>query len=216
MKIIYIVGILSLLISCTNKTSEKFKREDEIYERGIDISHHNQGINWDKLNIDFIFLKASEGSTFKDPKFQEYRKEANRVNIPYGAYHYFTEADGNSQFKNYFKQVKYNIKLLPVIDIEITKLNKKELSEELSKFIYNCVSVYKVYPIIYTSDYFYKKYLSEIPEIKNCPIWLGDIDNYNVSTPHIMHQIKIQKIPGTRGKVDYNHLYVPIDYIKYG
>ena len=42
--------------------------------RGIDISHHQRDINWNLLaqeDIDFIFIKATEGGDFTDPKFKE-------------------------------------------------------------------------------------------------------------------------------------------------
>ncbi|MCA8898009.1 MAG: hypothetical protein KDA39_04740, partial [Hyphomonas sp.] len=41
---------------------------------GIDLSHHNGRIDWDRLGeapLDFIYLKATEGRDWKDPRFQD-------------------------------------------------------------------------------------------------------------------------------------------------
>ena len=64
---------------------------------GIDVSHHNAKINWDKLKdsrteevgIDFVYIKATEGATHLDKEFQRNWKEARRIGMKRGAYHFY-------------------------------------------------------------------------------------------------------------------------------
>jgi len=59
---------------------------------GIDVSNHQGVIDWDQLatsGVAFAYIKATEGSTFRDKSFARNWSEAKRVGIPRGAYHFF-------------------------------------------------------------------------------------------------------------------------------
>ena len=61
--------------------------------RGIDVSHHQQIINWETVkqsNITFAFIKATEGDDFKDRMFETNWEEAIKNNIIPGAYHFYS------------------------------------------------------------------------------------------------------------------------------
>ena len=61
--------------------------------RGIDVSHHQGEIDWDRVAADdiaFAYLKATEGSTFTDPRFATNWQAAARAGLRVGGYHYFT------------------------------------------------------------------------------------------------------------------------------
>ena len=55
---------------------------------GIDISHHQGNIDWSEVStwdgnpIQFIYMKATEGATYQDPKYKTYMKEAKEQNKP--------------------------------------------------------------------------------------------------------------------------------------
>lgn len=57
---------------------------------GIDISHWQGNINFDKLDTDFIIIKAggSDKGFYKDKMFETYFKKAKEKNIPVGAYYF--------------------------------------------------------------------------------------------------------------------------------
>ena len=69
--------------------------------QGIDISHHNYSLIrakgasylYDKASLGFVIMKATEGVTFDDPRYNEYVRMIGESNIRYGfacagAYHY--------------------------------------------------------------------------------------------------------------------------------
>ena len=93
---------------------------------GLDVSHYQGSINWSKVDsndIDFAYLKASEGINYKDPRFTENVESLKSVDMPYGAYHFFEPADDAlAQAKWFVKTISSaNYLLPPVLDIEVTK-----------------------------------------------------------------------------------------------
>ena len=77
--------------------------------RGIDISAHNGMMNLDaaaKDGIDFVFIKASEGETFRDDNFRLNYRKAEHAGLKIGVYHFFRfDKDGVSQAINLLRTV---------------------------------------------------------------------------------------------------------------
>lgn len=82
---------------------------------GIDISHYQGIIDWDKLlhnkeakfPIHFIFMKATEGGDYGDENFTENFGQARKHGFIRGAYHYFLpKTDAHKQAD--FLLVPYN------------------------------------------------------------------------------------------------------------
>ena len=150
---------------------------------GIDVSRYQGLINWemvkemniDSIQIGFAFIKATEGLESKDPQFAENWREARRVGIPRGAYHFFLpDRDGTLQAKNFISQVPELLPgdLPPVVDIE--KLNgtlPAIMRKELLEFITLTKAHYGVKPIIYTFSSFYKDYLQDV--FPDNPLWIA-------------------------------------------
>lgn len=71
---------------------------------GIDVSAHNGAIDFNKVKadgIDFVFIKATEGSDFRDTRFNENYAKARRAGLKTGAYHFFRfDRDGVEQAQN--------------------------------------------------------------------------------------------------------------------
>lgn len=90
---------------------------------GIDLSAHNGIPDFDSIaaaGISFVFLKASEGTDFRDPLFVRNYAAAKRVGIPVGAYHFFRfDCDGRRQAANLLKATDGCLLELPLaIDVE--------------------------------------------------------------------------------------------------
>lgn len=62
--------------------------------KGVDLSEHNPDFNFQKLvddNFQFVLLRCGYGSDFpgqQDAKFLKFAEKADKLNIPYGVYHY--------------------------------------------------------------------------------------------------------------------------------
>lgn len=67
--------------------------ETEYPVRGVDVSSYQGEIDWGVLsaqNLDFAFIKATEGSSMVDPCFAYNFSEAQKCDISVGAYHFFS------------------------------------------------------------------------------------------------------------------------------
>ena len=203
---------IALFNACDTSSTDIRSHEYQPYW-GIDLSHHNTVTDWSQVEVDFVILKATEGATYKDPKFKKYLKEAKSYNINVGAYHFMTtSSSAEAQFEN-FKNVvnRDDIDLIPVLDIErYTKghrISKQQLRREVRKFCDLCASYYGKSPIIYCSERFYRNHF--INGFEDCLYWCGDLDR----TPTIhydLHQVTIKHITGIKGKVDYNRGVRPL------
>lgn len=158
----------------------------EVYPvHGIDVSHHQKKIDWDKLDkelVQFAFIKATEGGDFKDTRFVENWQKAKELSIAVGAYHFFTFCkDGKLQALNFIESVpKDSTNLPPIIDLEFSgncsKKNYREnILHEIDLYIRTVEAYYGTKVVIYTTWEFYKKYL--IRNFTDNPIWIRDIQS---------------------------------------
>lgn len=90
---------------------------------GIDISAHNGDIDFEKVRdagVKFVYIKATEGGTFKDRRFIENLRQAREAGLKVGAYHFFRfDTPGYIQGLNFAASIKGRKLDLPaVIDIE--------------------------------------------------------------------------------------------------
>ena len=183
---------------------------------GIDISRHQGIIDWEKLKsehspeapISFVYIKASEGSDFKDSKFAENFKNARKHGFARGAYHYFsTTSSGATQANLFINTVKLQPgDLPPVLDIEEKPKNKKKYIEEAKIWLKKIEEHYGVKPIIYASSKYKKKYLDD-PFFKEYPSWVAHyyIPRLTEGEEWLMWQCSdLGVIPGIKEKVDIN------------
>ncbi|THU78877.1 glycoside hydrolase [Dendrothele bispora CBS 962.96] len=66
--------------------------------KGIDVSHFQGSVNWNTIvnnGVKFVFIKATEGTTFTDPNFSNNYVGATNAGLTRGAYH-FAHPDASS------------------------------------------------------------------------------------------------------------------------
>ncbi|MCG8570893.1 MAG: glycoside hydrolase family 25 protein [Spirochaetes bacterium] len=187
--------------------------------RGIDISHYQGDINWEKVqkeNLDFVFMKATEGDDFVDHQFEKNWQGAKSSGLVRGAYHYYSlRFSGKIQAENFIKTVPDDPDMLPpVIDLEYggnsqQRPGKEDLQRELNTYIEMITQVYKKQPILYVTYTFYQDYLA--PEFNYYHIWIRDI--YAQPKKEIMEKWTFWQyknrghIQGIKGFVDLNVFY---------
>ena len=183
---------------------------------GIDVSRHQGDIDWETLKaqhhpdapISFVYIKASEGSDFKDIKFKENFENARMHGFVRGAYHYFsTTSSGVSQANLFISMVKLQKgDLPPVLDIEEKPKNKKKYIEEIKVWLKKVEEHYGIKPIIYASSKYKKKYLDD-PFFKEYPSWVAHyyIPELREGEEWLMWQCTdLGVLPGIKEKVDIN------------
>lgn len=165
-------------IRVTPQIAEKYELQ------GIDVSHYQGDIDWKKIerqNIDFAYIKATEGSSHVDECFEKNWNAAQKTGIWIGAYHFFSfDSPGRNQAVSYIDTVgSLSGKLAPVIDVEYygdkaeNPPEKEEVTRELKEMLTVLEEHYQVKPVIYTT---YKAYYDFIKdEFKEYPLWIRNI-----------------------------------------
>lgn len=149
---------------------------------GIDVSSYQGKINWkkvkamkeDDVHVTFAFIKATEGVSSVDPYFQRNWREAPKVGIVCGAYHYFIpKKSGLWQARFFLQTVKFEQgDLPPVVDVEqLSGVSPAKMRMELSDFLMHVEEKTKVKPIIYSGLVFYKDYLKG--HFDAYPLWIA-------------------------------------------
>lgn len=183
---------------------------------GIDVSHHQGDIRWDKVKatdkqqypIRFVFMKATEGGDHKDPRFADNFRQAREVGLVRGAYHFYNpNTDPIRQADFFISQVKLETgDLAPVLDIERKPRNKAQLQTDLVKFLNRLGQHYGVKPIIYTSYKYKLNYLST-PELSAYPLWIAHyyVDTLRYEGPwQFWQHTDYGTVPGIEENVDLN------------
>ena len=105
---------------------------------GIDVSHHNYKIDWDKAKAEgvrFAFIRAMFGHSY-DTQFDRNWAEAKRVGIVRSAYgwclHGFDQKDNAQRFVDRLSDLG---ELPPVVDFENSETYGNPTFAELKRFL---------------------------------------------------------------------------------
>jgi len=179
-----IIGTILIMLLLSIGTIGYVNDASRYKVKGVDVSHFQGEVNWYELkkeDVEFTFIKATEGSTYVDECFKNNIKGAFDAGFYTGAYHFFRfESDGMKQARNFCNHVELKKGMLPpVVDVEYyAKYSenppKKELVKiELKKMLKELERYYAVKPIIYTTLPVYYKYLKS--DFTEYPLWIRNV-----------------------------------------
>lgn len=185
--------------------------------RGLDISHYQGEIDWNKLRnaqiqgrpVSFIFVKATEGTNIWDENFNQNFHNARKNDIVRGAYHYFSPyTSGKAQAKYFCKMVQLEENdLPPVLDVEeMGKCTTAQLQREVLNWMKIVEKHYGITPILYTGYKFRTSYLNT-PEFDKYPYWIAHyyVDSLEYKGDWAFWQhTDVGKVDGIKGNVDIN------------
>ncbi len=152
--------------------------------RGVDVSYYQGEIDWKVLEgegLDFAFIKATEGSSHIDSKFEENWQGASETDLRLGAYHFFSfESEGETQAKHFISVVpKQEGMLPPVVDIEFygnrfhNKPDVAETRKQLQNLLDELENYYGVKPVIYATESSYSMYIRGA--FNEYPLWIRNV-----------------------------------------
>jgi lysozyme len=147
--------------------------------RGIDVSNHQGKIDWTEVaghkKIIFAYMKATEGSDYRDKYFEANWAAVSQTRLYKGAYHFFSESDsGYAQAMNFIETVPAESGCLPpVVDIEESRLDRETFRKELDDFLSLVEMAYGQKPIIYVSNLTYEKYIKGAYHAN--PVWIRGV-----------------------------------------
>lgn len=189
---------------------------------GIDVSHHNGTIDWDKVKsyIDFAILKLGNSGDNKkfwlDDKFETYYNECKRVGIPIGVYVYsYTNGIENAKLAGqavaeYLKSKSLELPVyIDMEDDEIKVEGKQKLTELVIAFNSE-IEKAGYWAGVYANRDWFNNYLNKDEIKRRYTTWIatycagtdkykGEYDMWqNSSDGHI---------DGINGRVDTNYMY---------
>lgn len=153
---------------------------------GVDISAYQADVDMEKLKaqgIDFIFIKATEGTTHQDRRFAENWENAKNAGLPAGAYHFFSyRSPGETQAENFIETVGPDLsgRLLPVVDVEFYGEKaadlpaREDVVRELAVFLDALEACYGVKPMIYAPRDIWARYIDGA--FDGYKIWMSSVN----------------------------------------
>lgn len=179
--------------------------------RGIDVSKYQETVNWTKVakdsTIKFVYIKATEGTSIKDPRYSTNIKKAKEVGLLVGSYHlYSSKTTAYQQFANFKSVVKKKQQdLIPVLDIEGHHCDKLYMAR-VDKLLELMETEYGVKPMIYTSERLYKTHFSSKKYAKY-HIFIANYRTYPTTRFTLWQYTEKGRCSGIKGNVDFNRFH---------
>ena len=175
---------------------------------GMDISHHNS-IDWNAVkadeNLQFCYIKSTEGSTFIDRRYQSHLRRAKEADLKVGLYHYFSShSSGQAQFEHFDRCLKaHSWDLIPVIDLETPGNDFSDigrLKTILADFLEAFYREYGYHPVVYFGDANAYKLL---PTARGCKFWFRTVGFSRLVPRGLFQQVAVAS--KYNGQVDLNY-----------
>jgi lysozyme len=194
----------------------KFPDGFEIH--GIDISHYQGEIDWNKLQsatigrcpVRFVMIKATEGSSKIDEMFDANFENSLEYGFIRGAYHFWSnKSSARDQAQFFLDKVKLEKgDLPPVLDVESKPkdMSVEDFQREILTWLHIVEDRYHVKPILYTYYKFKMQYLGT-PVFDDYPYWIAHyyVDHIEYKGPWKFWQhTDAGRLAGIRGYVDFN------------
>ncbi|MBR1788960.1 MAG: glycoside hydrolase family 25 protein [Bacteroidaceae bacterium] len=150
---------------------------------GIDVSHYQERIDWNKVRnakigdhpVRFVIVKATEGTTLMDENLNENFYRSRENDLVRGAYHFFKSgSSARAQAEYYLKQVHLQEgDLPPILDVE-ERGNKplKDFQRDVLTWLQLVEEAYGAVPVIYTGYKFKLDYLNDAA-FDAYPLWIA-------------------------------------------
>ena len=195
---------------------------------GFDVSEYQGTIQWEQIQtvedtfaLDFVFIRATAGKNRVDRQFATNWKQAKTKGFIRGAYHYYRPNENSIQQAELFIKTVQLQKgdFPPVLDIENLPKTQSidSLKVGLKRWLKKVEAHYKVKPIIYSGERYYKDFLKK--DFKEYTFWIA---NYNFFVEHIKDDWLFWQftekgtVPGIEGPVDLNVYNGTPKMLRYG
>jgi lysozyme len=139
--------------------------------KGVDVSRYQGEIDWFSLRksgVRFAYIKATEGSSLRDPRFAENWLRSHDAGIVRGAYHYFSRCkSGAVQAANFIATIPAGSgSLPPALDVEQMEPcanlpRNADPLPEIGAFLDAVEKHFGRRPLIYSTQEFYEVYFRD-------------------------------------------------------
>jgi lysozyme len=187
---------------------------------GIDVSAHQGTIDWGAVATDGVhaaYVKATEGATFRDPRFEENWRGARAAGLQVGAYHFFTLCRGGAEQATNLLSALAGVDgatgsgTLPVaVDLELSgncsaRPPREQVQAEVDAFV-EAVEAATGRPVVY---YLLDGWADRYPTTTERPHWVRSMP-WRPAGDWVWWQVNSRaRVDGIDGPVDLNVLRAP-------
>ena len=218
-KVVKTLGIFFVFTFTFLNSIYALSPQSELKYEGIDISNWQGYIDYSQVKnsgIEIVYIKASQGNTYRDPYFEINYKNAKANNLKVGFYHFLTatniqEAEQQAKFfASVISGKEPDCKL--VIDYEqFYGVGKEQINQIALAFIQKVKELTEREVIVY-SDLYNVENTFNADVANSGELWLafyGDFRNLQNVSSSWSNFIGVQytnkgRVPGIKGNVDRN------------
>ena len=171
--------------------------------RVIDISHYENPIDFAKVAADgivAIIAKATQGATWIDPAYADFKRAAARHNFLWGSYHFSTGADVNAQADHYISTVRLTDGELVCLDFEENPTGSSMSLKQARDFVSLMKERIGRYPVLYGGAWLKEQLHGKRDEVlSRCPLWVSQYSTKPILPPGWTKYALWQYTDGTSG-----------------
>ncbi|MBD5275659.1 MAG: hypothetical protein HDS37_06115 [Bacteroides sp.] len=193
------------------RTTPPYVDRDRFPVGGIDISAHNGKIDFMQAaddGVEFVWIKATEGATFRDKRFASNYSKAGEAGLKRGAYHFFRfDKDGVEQALNLLDAVgERDLELGVAIDVETSGnpdgIDNDLIKERISAMV-DYLNLRGLAPTLYCNKADYYRYMAD--SFPGNSLWICSFSSDPISAPWTFWQHNHKgSVKGVKGAVDLN------------
>jgi len=145
---------------------------------GMDVSYYDDSVDWNAAHaagIDFAFIRVTDGTQYKDPKFAAYWQGAKDAGVLRGAYQFFRPAeDPIAQADLLLSLAPYQAgDLPPVLDVEVNGgLTQPQVAAAVHAWVDHVTAAIGRVPIVYAGLYSWPD-LTGSADLTSSPLWIA-------------------------------------------
>jgi lysozyme len=179
-----VIGVFALLAGCTEPaTTSSIDQSATVCGgpstvAGMDVSYYDDSVDWNAAHaagIDFAFIRVTDGTQYKDPKFAAYWQGAKAAGVLRGAYQFFRPAeDPIAQADLLLSLAPYEAgDLPPVLDVEVNGgLTTTQVTAAVHAWVDHMTAAIGRVPIVYAGLYSWPT-LTGSADLTSSPLWIA-------------------------------------------
>lgn len=192
---------------------------------GIDVSNWQNGIEVDKMDMDFVIVKATEGTGYVNPDCDRVYQDAKQSGYSLGVYHFASGGDALAEAKHFVDNVGgYIGESILVLDFEADAVNQGVgWAKDWLDAVYNMTGIkpliYMSNSVIHRYDWssvvnagydlwnagYYKGYTPIYGFVSDPPLY-GGLGEFDGHTP-LYQYTSSGRLSGWSGNLDLNIFY---------
>jgi lysozyme len=183
---------------------------------GCDIYHGDGDVQMHALaaaGLSYVWIKATQGLVYTDPKFQDNWARAKSAGLVRGAYHFFNpDANPLQQAAHLVNTVKLQKgDLVLALDVETDGLNVGAKSHDCAAEIKRLTGRW---PAIYTSDSFYREHMQPYYPIGSHLLWIARYGGRPQTPCQFWQYSDAGRVQGVAHNLDTDVFFGNVDLLK--